>query len=99
MPLCIFTIIFVDKKALRNKFDDLDPLYLNKKKFMPEQQDVAVCKDSPVKKRGLNGKVVPFPGFKSKDEQHWCELKWCCAKFSSFYKAPVTKFITAMVIY
>ncbi|XP_052709281.1 transient receptor potential cation channel subfamily M member-like 2 isoform X1 [Crassostrea angulata] len=96
MPLCIFAIIFVDKKALRDKLDDLDPLNLTEKNCMPEQQDVAVCKDRHVKIRGLNGKVAPFPGFKSKDEQHWCDSNWCYDNFRSFYTAPVTKFITAM---
>lgn len=99
MPLFIFAIIFVDKKALRDKLDDLDPLNLTEKNCMPEQQGVAVCKDRHVKIRGLNGKVAPFPGFKSKDEQHWCDSNWCYDNFRSFYTAPVTKFITAMVIY
>uniref|UniRef100_K1RG60 Transient receptor potential cation channel subfamily M member 3 n=1 Tax=Magallana gigas TaxID=29159 RepID=K1RG60_MAGGI len=97
MPLSIFAIIFVDKKALRDKLDDLDPLNLTEENCMPEQQDVAVCKDRHVKIRGLNGKVAPFPGFKSKDEQHWCNPNWCCDNFRSFYTAPVTKFITAML--
>lgn len=100
MPLSIFAIIFVDKKALRDKLDDLDPLNLTEENCMPEQQDVAVCKDRHVKIRGLNGKVAPFEHNKSNGGQKGRCLKWCKdSKLVFFYTAPVTKFITAMVIY
>lgn len=66
MPLFIFAIIFVDKKALRDKLDDLDPLNLNEENCMPEQQDVAVSKHRHVKKKRFEWKSGSFSRFQVK---------------------------------
>lgn len=97
MPLIISAMVFVEKKA--NKFDDLDPLCHNDE----EHQDDAVREACCVKKACCCRKCAPSPDSKSKTQeggcQHGCSkiAKKCFQYIFSFYTAPVTKFITAMV--
>lgn len=112
IPFLIPAIKFVDKKALRDEYDDLAPLHSNEEDLMLEQEDLAVGKDTPEKLTSSTGKVAPIPDSKTKilkqkfktvtlfggDNDGSGGLNLFRAIFF-FYTAPVTKFTTAMVNY
>lgn len=112
IPFLIPAVKFVDKKAIRDGYDDLAPLHSTEEDLKMEQDDLTVGKDSPEKLTGSNGKVAPIQDSKKKiltkkfktvtlfggghDESGGLNL---FRAIFFFYTAPVTKFTTAMVIY
>lgn len=112
IPFLIPAVKFVDKKAIRDGYDDLAPLHSTEEDLKMEDDDLTACKDSPEKLTSSNGKVAPIQDSKKKiltkkfktvtlfggghDESGGLNL---FRAIFFFYTAPVTKFTTAMVIY